>query len=141
MLRSSDRCRLDHLVHQASGEPEFGDVRLWSEQHAGASFPDQGSNLPPLQWERGALTRGPPGKSQSQDISVSLSFVTESPVRLLEKQGDFYYENRYLGVSRVWEGPAPWIPRAVSLSSKGGLNFNALLLWGHLICGGRKGWC
>ena len=31
-------------------------------QHAGSSFPDQGSNLCPLQWKHGVLTTGLPGK-------------------------------------------------------------------------------
>ena len=32
-------------------------------RHAGSQFPDQGSNLCPLQWKRRVLTTGPPGKS------------------------------------------------------------------------------
>ena len=39
----------------------FFDHATW---HAGSSFPDQGSNLCPLQWKGGFLTTGPPGKSQ-----------------------------------------------------------------------------
>ena len=31
--------------------------------HTGSEFPDQGSNLCPLQWKCGVLTTGPPGKS------------------------------------------------------------------------------
>ena len=45
-------------------------------QHAGSQFPDQGSNPHPLQWNRGLLTTGPPGKSLiSLGISIpSLAF-------------------------------------------------------------------
>ena len=32
-------------------------------RHAGSYFPDQGSNLCPLQWKPRALTTAPPGKS------------------------------------------------------------------------------
>ena len=32
-------------------------------RHAGSQFPNQGSNPSPLQWKRGVLTTGPPGKS------------------------------------------------------------------------------
>ena len=33
------------------------------KQHEGSQFPDQGSNLCPLQWKHRVLTTGPPGKS------------------------------------------------------------------------------
>ena len=35
-------------------------------RYAGSYFPDQGSNLCPLQWKYGVLTTGPPGKSHGQ---------------------------------------------------------------------------
>ena len=37
---------------------------------AGSYFPDQGSNPCPLQWKRGVLTAGPPGKSPPLPYSV-----------------------------------------------------------------------
>ena len=40
--------------------------------HAGSQFPDQGSNPRPLQWKRGVLTTGLPGKSPLCVISTSL---------------------------------------------------------------------
>ena len=36
---------------------------MWLE---GSQFPDQGSNLGPLQWEHRVLTTGPPGKSLTE---------------------------------------------------------------------------
>ena len=35
---------------------------------AACSFPDQGSNLCPLQWKHGVLTTGPPGNSLSSSF-------------------------------------------------------------------------
>ena len=32
-------------------------------KHMGSLFPNHGYNLSPLQWKRGVLTTGPPGKS------------------------------------------------------------------------------
>ena len=34
-------------------------------KHAGSQFPDQGSSLSPMQWNRGFSTTGPPGKFMS----------------------------------------------------------------------------
>ena len=41
----------------------FSVVLVAAARHAGSQFPDQGLNLRPLQWKRGALTTGPLGKS------------------------------------------------------------------------------
>ena len=37
---------------------------------AGSQFPDQGSNLGPLQWKRGVLITGPPGNSLSWLLEI-----------------------------------------------------------------------
>ena len=43
---------------------------LW--QLVGSSFPDQGSNLFPLQWKLGVLTTGPSGESQISGLDFNL---------------------------------------------------------------------
>ena len=43
----------------------------------GSQFPDQGSNQRPLQWKRGVLTTGPPGKSH--DLAFKAGFVNLGP--------------------------------------------------------------
>ena len=41
-----------------------------TEWHVGSWFHDQGLNLCPLQWKRGVLTTGPPGKSPSANLKL-----------------------------------------------------------------------
>ena len=36
--------------------------------HVGSEFSDQGLNPSPLQWKRGVLITGPPGKSQEEQV-------------------------------------------------------------------------
>ena len=65
---------------------------LCHARHAGSKFPDQGSNLCPLQWKRGAIITGLPGNfleicykelffplrySDGQNISYITAFITE----------------------------------------------------------------
>ena len=42
-------------------------------RHAGSYFPDQGSNLCPLQWKSGVLTTGPPGKSSTSIFRAAVA--------------------------------------------------------------------
>ena len=46
-------------------------------QHVGSYFPNQGSNLCPLQWKRGVLTTELPGKSPYSSLIPSLPFSNE----------------------------------------------------------------
>ena len=54
--------------HDINGQLLF--FFLW--QLVGSSFPDQGSNLFPLQWKLGVLTTGPSGESQISGLDFNL---------------------------------------------------------------------
>ena len=63
------RILCEYCVSNASSKPDNSAARLVSPRSckfffflAGSSFPDQGSNLPSLQW-KGVLATGWPGKS------------------------------------------------------------------------------
>ena len=77
-------------------------------QHVGSQFPNQGSNLCPLQWKRGVLTTGPPGKS-----SAALQWLRgqrESPGSSRNLVSDY----PAVGGQEVWIlRPTPQNPRCI----------------------------
>ena len=50
-------------------------------QHVGSQFPDQGSNLRPLQWKHGVLTTGPPGKSLEEVLFFLTPHIFVTPFK------------------------------------------------------------
>ena len=70
-------------------------------QHAGSEFPDQGSNLGPLQWKPRVLATGPPGKSlESFRYMIEAGFTT--PLTLTSHSANVTAVPRETGVSCGW---------------------------------------
>ena len=61
----------------------------YATRHAGSQFPDQGSNPRPLQWKRGVLTTGLPGKSLQSMSCHECSFYS-SLSRICTSYEHFY---------------------------------------------------
>ena len=60
------------------------------------NFPDHGSNPCPLQWKRGVLTAGPPGKSYFKIENQLISAKEHSRLRALQQPIQRHEDGRAL---------------------------------------------